>query len=34
MGSTVSDSPEKLAKQPPSLSYNPHGDVAYSGRKE
>jgi hypothetical protein len=24
----------ELAKQPPSLSYNPHGDVAYSGRKE
>jgi hypothetical protein len=21
-------------KQPPTLSYNPHGDVAYSGRKE
>ena len=20
-------------KEPPALSYNPHGDVAYSGRK-
>ena len=24
----------ELAKQPPALSYSPHGDVAYNGRKE
>jgi hypothetical protein len=24
----------ELTKQPPALSYNPHGDVAYTGRKE